>query len=173
MTQEMISLFSKQSYPLYHLNNTHQLNFMKRFLLLAICTLCLQTVFAQTDSTKKADATDAKFESIPVEAQFPGGAKAWRTYLEKNLKTDLMEKCVKNVKKNTTVTQTVIVSFQVDKEGKVSDVKAENAKDVCPLLAAEAVRVIEKGPNWIPAVEKGRKVIFRQMQAITWAYNGE
>ena len=61
---------------------------------------------------------------------------------------------------------TVIVSFLVDKRGAISEVKAEN--DPGYGTAAEAVRVIERGPAWTPAVQNGRNVIYRQKQAITF-----
>jgi len=54
----------------------------------------------------------------------------------------------------------------VDKHGKVSEVKA--IKDPGYGTATEAERVIAKGPNWIPAVQNGKKVIFRQKQNITF-----
>jgi len=54
----------------------------------------------------------------------------------------------------------------VDKEGNISEVKAEN--DPGYGTAGEAVRVISRGPKWVPAVQNGRNVIYRQKQAITF-----
>ena len=61
---------------------------------------------------------------------------------------------------------TVVVSFLVDKEGNISEVKAEN--DPGYGTADEAVRVIQRGPKWKPAVQNGRNVIYRQRQSITF-----
>ena len=61
---------------------------------------------------------------------------------------------------------TVVVSFLVDKDGNISEVKAEN--DPGYGTADEAVRVIKRGPKWIPAVQNGRNVIYRQKQSVTF-----
>lgn len=60
----------------------------------------------------------------------------------------------------------MIVTFIVDKDGKVSDVKAEN--DPGYGTKEEAIRVIKKGPNWIPANQNGKLVVYRHKQAITF-----
>jgi protein TonB len=59
------------------------------------------------------------------------------------------------------------VQFIVDKTGKVSSVLPMN--DPGGGLAEEAVRVIAKGPNWTPASQNGKKVIYRHIQSITFA----
>lgn len=147
---------------------------MKHFLLFCMFVLCLNSISAQTDtvsedSTEVSDTSiDKEFKTVQVEAQFPGGMPAWRKYLETTLKVDLLEKCVKLKKGQKMVRQTVIVSFRVDKDGSISNVIAENASEVCPAIAAEAVRVIKNGPKWSPAVQDGRTVIYRQRQSITW-----
>jgi protein TonB len=66
---------------------------------------------------------------------------------------------------------TVVVSFVVDKEGNVSEVKAENNPGYG--TAEEAVRVIKKGPKWIPAVQNNRNVMYRQRQSITFLVSEE
>jgi periplasmic protein TonB len=131
-----------------------------------LLTLLSYSSYSQADSSK-INSKDT-FETVQVEAQFPGGPQGWRTYLEQTLKTDLIEKCVKLKKGQKTAKQTVIVSFRVDREGNISNVVAENGSEVCPRLAAEAIRVIKNGPKWIPATQNGETVIYRQRQSITW-----
>ena len=110
---------------------------------------------------------DTMTQSKPVpnqveqEAKFPGGVNGWRTYLENNLKPDVPAK-----NNAPTGTYTVTISFLVDENGKVSEVKA--IKDPGYGTAAEAVRVIAKGPDWIPGTQDGHKVIYRQKQNITF-----
>ncbi len=58
----------------------------------------------------------------------------------------------------------MVVSFIVDKEGNVSDVKAEN--DPGYGTKDEAVKLIVKGPKWLPAIQNGKKVIYRHKQPI-------
>ncbi len=65
---------------------------------------------------------------------------------------------------------TVVVSFLVDKNGKISEVEALN--DPGYGSAEEAVRVIKKGPDWTPAVQDGKNVIYRQKQSISFMVSG-
>lgn len=104
---------------------------------------------------------DKEFKVVQIQAQFPGGSAAWIRFLEKNLRAEVP---VDNGAPpgNYTVT----VSFLVDKEGNISEVKAENNPGYG--TAEEAVRVIKKGPKWVPAVQNGRNVIYRQKQNITF-----
>ena len=66
---------------------------------------------------------------------------------------------------------TVFVTFIVAKDGAISDVQAEN--DPGYGTKAEAVRVIQKGPAWKPAVQNGRNVIYRHKQGITFVVSEE
>jgi periplasmic protein TonB len=123
-------------------------------------------LFAQTIDSNEKDTT-SEFTSVQIEAQFPGGLKAWKKYLEKNLNVALAQ-LVPLQKGEKTAMQTVIVSFKIDAAGNVSDVKADNQDQVLPALAKEAVRVIRTGPKWTPAQLNGKNVIYRQRQSITW-----
>lgn len=107
----------------------------------------------------KEEDYDQVFTSVQIPAEFPGGFDAWNRYLERNLNRDLpIENGAPPGK------YVVIVSFIVDKQGNISQVKAEN--DPGYGTAEEAVRIIAKGPNWKPAIQNGRNVIFRNKQNI-------
>jgi hypothetical protein len=60
----------------------------------------------------------------------------------------------------------VTLSFIVDKNGVISDVRAEN--DPGYGTKEEAIRVIKKGPDWRPAVQNGRNVNYRHIQNIVF-----
>lgn len=98
---------------------------------------------------------------VQIPAEFPGGQKGWVSYLERTLNRDLLVNTAAPVGKYS-----VIVSFVVDKEGNVTDVKAEN--DPGYGTKEEAIRVIKNGPKWIPATQNGVNVIYRQRQAIVF-----
>ena len=105
-----------------------------------------------------------EFKTVQIQAKFPGGPDAWIKYLQRNLRSDVpVENGAAPGK------YTVIVSFLVDKDGNISEVKAEN--DPGFGTAGEAVRVIQRGPKWTPAVQNGRNVIYRQKQSITFVVN--
>lgn len=122
-------------------------------------------VEASTMGTKtvqsSADEVDSKFVSVQIPAEFPGGIKEWQRFLERNLNSDLPTE-----NGAPTGVYTVTVSFVVDTEGKVSDVKAEN--DPGYGTKDEAIRVIRKGPKWVPANQNGRPVVYRHKQMITF-----
>lgn len=105
---------------------------------------------------------------VQQEAGFPGGLDGWKAYLEKHLDSRVPEK--HNAPPGR---YTVIVSFRIDKEGKITEVRAENIPPSCVPCALEAVRVIRDGPDWIPAVQNNKKVIFRQRQSITFVLEEE
>lgn len=113
------------------------------------------------EAPKVVEAIDEVFTVVQIAAEFPGGLAAWQKYLERNLNRDLpVDQGAPSGK------YTVTVSFIVDKTGNISDVKAENNPGFG--TAEEAVRVIKKGPNWKPAIQNGKNVIYRHKQNITF-----
>ena len=101
------------------------------------------------------------FEKVEVEASFKGGERAWLKYLEKNLDQNVP---VKNGCKPGEYT--VVIQFIVDKEGSVSDVRALTNHGFG--MEEEAMRMIKKGPYWVPAVQNGRQVKAYRKQPITF-----
>jgi protein TonB len=101
---------------------------------------------------------DKEFTSVQVEAKFPGD---WSKFLERNLNAQTPADNGAPPGKYT-----VTVSFKVDKDGSISEVTSLN--DPGYGCAAEAVRVIKKGPKWNAAIQNGRNVIYRQKQNIVF-----
>jgi periplasmic protein TonB len=134
--------------------------------------LLLQTVsgFCQTDTTKaeKDDDFEAIFRKVDKEASFPGGVQAWTKYLQTNLRAEVGAKYIVVPEGKTFVIQKVIVYFVVEKNGKIVEVKVNNADEVHKKVAEEAIRVIRKGPRWIPAEQDGRPVRYQAIQAISF-----
>ncbi len=137
---------------------------MKNNFLFIFSFLLIQSSYAQIQDIAMPpaiDSADKVFSMVEVEAEFPGGLKAWKTYLIKNLKADVP------VNYNAPSGQyRVIVRFIVSKDGKISEVAVE--KDPGYGTAQEAVRVIKNGPNWIPAMQNGKKVNAYHRQPITF-----
>ncbi len=116
---------------------------------------------SQINPAQPAEDYDKVFTVVQIPAEFPGGLSAWTQYLKRNLNSDIP------VKNNAPSGKyTVIVSFIVDKNGSVSNVKTEN--DPGYGTAEEAMRMIKKGPIWKPAVQNGRNVIYRARQQVTF-----
>ena len=105
----------------------------------------------QVVEAKKDEDENKVFEKVEVEASFKGGEREWRKYLESNLDQNVP---VKNGCKPGEYT--VVIQFIVDKEGSVSDVRALTNHGFG--MEEEAMRMIKKGPDWVPAIQNGRQV---------------
>jgi periplasmic protein TonB len=132
-----------------------------RFILILVLLLTTQQTFSQD----KKDSSDIVFEKVEIEASFPGGDAAWTKYVYnafKNVDFDTW----KNSDQGT-----CRIRFIVDKKGNISEVKAMNMKRT--RLAKFAVEVIENGPRWSPAMQKGKPVNAYREQPITFSFQKE
>lgn len=104
----------------------------------------------EAPKAKPAEDYEKTFLKVEIESEYPGGAAAWKRYLNKNFHypEDGLSNEIQGI---------VIVQFIVDKEGNVSDVQAVSGPEEGG-LREEAIRVIRKSGTWIPAVQNGRKV---------------
>lgn len=108
---------------------------------------------------------DSVFTREEHEATFPGGEAGWRSYLEKNLNPSTP------IEHGAPIgTYEVIVKFIVDKDGSISDVVAETRHGYG--MENEVVRIIQKGPSWVPATQYGRKFKAYRRQPITFYVKG-
>jgi periplasmic protein TonB len=111
----------------------------------------------------KTGDTSKIFTQVEFEAQFPGGDNGWRGYLIKNFDVEKVTK--KMPRKKKSYSETAIVKFIVKKDGTLSDIEVEN--NVPNALKKEAIRLIKESPNWIPAIQNGRKVNAYRRQPLT------
>ena len=80
---------------------------------------------------------------------FPGGQGALMSYLASNIKYPV-------VAQENGVQGRVIVSFVVERDGSISDVRV--ARSVDPSLDREAQRVVQSMPRWSPGKQNGSTV---------------
>ncbi len=122
-----------------------------------------ETVSFHSHATMSKDSAQkyGVFIGFQVPAKFPGGAEAWQHFLAKNLNVGIPSNY------NAPAGQyLVVISFLIQKDGSVAEVKAE--KDPGYGTAQEAIRVFKKSPKWIPAIQNGKPVIYRQKQEMTF-----
>jgi len=100
---------------------------------------------------------------VEREAMFPGGMNGWKAYLEKHLEPNVAAWA-----HAPAGLYPVKVTFIVDKEGNVSNVKAIEVPTACQPCGKEAVKVILKGPKWLPAIQDNKPVIYQAFQYISW-----
>lgn len=113
-------------------------------------------------STTKTDSAELKiFETVEVEAYFPGGEQGWFGYLRQNLNPS-----VPIDKGAPEGMYTVIIQFIVGKDGKVYDVKPLTKHGYG--MEAEVVRILKKSPSWVPAVQNGKTVNAYRKQPVTF-----
>lgn len=110
---------------------------------------------------KKPEPEPEIFTKVEIDASYPGGASAWRNFLERNLRG---ETPVDNGA--SPGTYTIIVQFVVDVAGNVSDVKALTNQGFG--MEQEAMRVLKKSGKWKPAIQNGREVKAYRKQPITF-----
>ena len=105
-----------------------------------------------TVQIKSAEPTDKVYQVVEQMPTFKGGDAALMKYLSENIKyPEAAEKAGEQGR--------VVVSFTVEKDGAVADVKV--ARSVTPTLDAEAVRVIKAMPKWVPGKQDGQLVRVR------------
>jgi TonB family protein len=97
-------------------------------------------------TSPKDDRVFVQVETMP---EFPGGAAALMKYIGGAVKYP--DEAIKNK-----IEGKVIVTFVVTKDGTVRDAKI--ARGVSPVLDAEAVRVVNSLPKWIPGKQRGENV---------------
>lgn len=89
------------------------------------------------------------FDVVEQMPTFPGGDGALFEYLSKNIRYPA-------VAEENGVQGRVIVTFVVERNGSITDVKV--VKSVDPSLDKEAMRVVKSMPNWIPGKQNGQAV---------------
>ncbi|MCF3110108.1 TonB family protein [Niabella sp. CC-SYL272] len=108
---------------------------------------------------------DSLYTREEKDAGFPGGTKAWMTYLTRTLDA------TRPIRAGAPVGQyRVIVQFIIDTAGNISNIKALTSNGYG--LEDEAIRVIRRSGKWTPARQYGRFVKAYRKQPITFSVTG-
>jgi TonB family protein len=97
---------------------------------------------------KKVD-NDSIYQIVEVMPEFPGGTEKMMDYLSKNIKYP-------EAAKEKGISGRVFLSFVIEKDGAVSDVKV--VKGIGKECDDEALRVVKAMPKWKPGLMKGKPV---------------
>ena len=89
------------------------------------------------------------FLVVEEDPEFPGGLEALSKYLAENIKYPQLAR-------ENNITGKVYVSFVVEKNGSVANVKV--VRDIGGGCGAEAVRVVKTMPKWKPGKQRGQAV---------------
>ena len=86
------------------------------------------------------------FMTEPTMPKYPGGTENMFEFIKDNLRwPGDDDSCIQG---------RVIVSFIVEKDGSLTDIKVE--KSIDPLFDKEAVRVVKSMPKWKPGMYRGK-----------------
>lgn len=97
----------------------------------------------------KPEVATKVFDVVEEMPSFPGGNAALMSYLNSSTKYPV-------VAQENGVQGRVIISFVVERDGSISDVKV--ARSVDPSLDREAQRVVKSMPRWTPGKQNGQTV---------------
>ncbi len=98
---------------------------------------------------EKPEVENKVFDVVEQMPSFPGGNAALMKYLSENIKYPV-------VAQENGIQGRVVVSFVVERDGSITDVRV--VKSVDPSLDKEATRVVKGMPNWIPGKQNGSAV---------------
>jgi protein TonB len=120
-----------------------------------------------TESIKNQDSADNKEDAtiIQTPSEFEGGVNGWTRYLSRELRTP--DRFLNQSYSGNRAT--VVVAFIISKEGKVSDIFIVQSREWS--IDTETIRVLKKSPDWKPAFQNGRPVLYRHKQSISFATN--
>ena len=103
------------------------------------------------------------FDVVEQMPQFPGGHAALLQYLAQNIRYP-------EAAHKAGIQGRVIANFVVEKDGSITEGRI--VKSVSPELDAEALRVINSMPNWIPGRQNGEAVRVKYTIPVTFQLQG-
>ncbi len=111
--------------------------------------LKLKEAVTQPEPKAAAEVEEKVFDVVEQMPSFPGGPSALTRYLNDNVKYPV-------VAQENGVQGRVVISFVVERDGHITDVRVVRSVD--PSLDREASRVVKNMPNWIPGKQNGSAV---------------
>ncbi|CAM4310505.1 TonB family C-terminal domain-containing protein [Pedobacter westerhofensis] len=111
------------------------------------------------ESTDQQNVT-VTYTKSAVQPEYKGGVNNFYRYLGQSIRYP--PNC-----QRMGIQGVVMVTFAVDKDGSLHDIRVSNYAN--EELAAEAVRVIRQSPSWMPGMMRGRKVRVRYNVPVSFA----
>ena len=134
---------------------------MKKLFFFFAAAMMAGSMMAQTPAQNDSiDNEIVEFTVVEQMPEFPGGQNGLIQYLSKNIMYPI-------VAKENKIQGRTLVSFVVEKDGKISNVQVlRSSGDM--MLDREAMRVIRTMPRWRPGYMKGQPVRVQYQIPITF-----
>lgn len=120
---------------------------MKRF----FCFICFFFMMALSMNAQSESSTKV-YDVVDEMPSFPGGPSGLMTFLAQNMVYPVTAQ-------ENGVQGRVIVSFVVETDGSITNVKV--ARSVDPYLDREAMRIVKAMPKWTPGKKDGKPVLVK------------
>ena len=117
-----------------------------------------ETALNEESSYSDGNSINDREEVMP---EFPGGPQALMDYLKANV-------IFPKIAEEAGIQGKVVVSYVIDVDGSVTDVKV--VQSVHPALDKEAMRVVKNMPKWIPGKQDGKAVQVKYSLPINFYY---
>lgn len=118
-------------------------------------------LFFSVTTSAQPNTAQKTFEKTEVEAEFPGGHKAWTDFLVKNLNPKVP------VKNGAPAGEYAVVArFIISKSGALDSIEVETSNGFG--MEEEVVRVLSLSPSWQPAIQNERPVRAFRRQPFTF-----
>lgn len=108
-----------------------------------------EDIIEPVEMMQEEEEEETIFFIVETMPEFPGGERALRTFIAKNVRYP-------TIARENNIQGKVYVRFVVTEAGAVDKVSV--ARGVDPLLDAEAIRVVKNLPRWKPGEQRGKKV---------------
>ncbi len=127
---------------------------MKKLFIFAIFNALIAVAAAQepavrNDNKGSVNLNDEVFTVVETDPVFPGGQEGLAKYIQENIQYPIEAK-------EKSITGNVLVTFIVEKNGSVSNVKV--LRDIGGGCGDEVVRIVKAMPRWKPGKQRGKPV---------------
>lgn len=119
----------------------------------------MQIIISAPVSSTVEEESETVFVVVESMPSFPGGEAALIKYLSDSIKYPETARVNK-------IQGRVILQFTIGETGQITDVQV--VRSVSPELDAEAVRVIQSMPRWIPGKQRGKTVAVKYTLPVTF-----
>ena len=124
---------------------------MKHTFFLTLALLAAMTAGAQSATPRAAATTNQVYTVVEQDPEFDGGMEALTPWLGSHVEYPAEAKA-------KGIEGTVFVTFVVETDGSISNVRVLNRREKMAPLEAEAERVVRAMPKWKPGRQRGKKV---------------